>query len=232
MSLQCIQKDHLLVDASTQQYGNLKAKVIRKLYRLNFGTPTFLFSGRGKMVKRNIDWLLTRNSLKSAELWRIVWVPSCSRMRHLGVLLLSILSSVAPRNSFKAAEHNILDRNAPRSKFMRFNHKIDYIFLHFFVPRPWSTFGPCWLPSGTADGQGADQRDRRGDDEAGQVHRGDGQLRGAGAEGSPDRGGQDSQPEERSLQANVSILMLPDMPLWLLSDNNGIFILSGFVIEY
>merc|ERR1712013_570756 len=42
-------------------------------------------------------------------------VSSCSRMRHLLVLLLSILSSVAPRNSFKAAEHNILDRNAPRN---------------------------------------------------------------------------------------------------------------------
>merc|ERR1719505_441681 len=35
-------------------------------------------------------------------------------MRHV-VLLLSILASVAPRNSFKAAEHNILDRNAPRN---------------------------------------------------------------------------------------------------------------------
>ena len=31
MSLQCIQKDHLLLDASTQQYGNLnKTKLAEK----------------------------------------------------------------------------------------------------------------------------------------------------------------------------------------------------------
>ena len=70
-------------------------------------------------------------------------------MRQLVVVFLSILSSVAPRNSFKAAEHNILDRNAPRSKFTT--------LITFSFTSPSLDPG---LPLGPADFHLARQMDR------------------------------------------------------------------------
>ena len=171
------------------------------------------------MVKENPKCLLTRNGMKSTELWGAEqWVLSCLRMRQLA-LLCSAFALVSPLPSLTPTEHNVQDRNAPRSKLtqlkqsfgwkiQRWSH-ISFMRSSIFLLRPWSSPRPRWLLPGSPAPCCNDQPDRREDDAA--AHRsgepGPGWLWGVGAQRSSNREHEGAWHEERPLQTYVSLLM-------------------------
>lgn len=90
-----------------------------KFYRKDFWTPLFVPTIQANWSKDLLIGFWHEIQEKWVKRWELCgevqYVLSCSRMRHLA-LFSSYFSLASPIHSFIATEHNIQDRNAPRSK--------------------------------------------------------------------------------------------------------------------
>ena len=147
--------------------------------QISWRPPLFL-STPSQSAKETLNRFLTRNwpegSEKLSQIWER-WVLSWPRMGPTSLpgmrpfaFLCFFFPFSSPHPSFVPRQHNVEDKNAPKSKHQSNSWlwglvlKSKYCHTPKKTLRPWSSLGPSRLPPRPPAQSSSDQRDFRRDD--------------------------------------------------------------------